>query len=112
METRKPSAATATFYIGDKLASCCLLVAGLDHEADSRAIDDFAFSTDIDLAADEVLHGQVLTKAPAVASLRYGQQGPLDVFEEVDRQRVDGMEFCLAATFFEGLFPDRSARPN
>jgi hypothetical protein len=100
----KPSAATATFYIGDELASCCLFVAGLDCEADARAIDDFVFSSGIDLAADGVLHGQVLTNAPALASLRYGQQGPLDAFEEDDRQRADGMEVCLAATFFEVCF--------
>jgi hypothetical protein len=102
----RPSAATANFYVADVLASSCLFVSGLDHEADGRAIDDFAFGSGIDLAADDVLRGQVLTDAPAVASLSWPS-----LLDE-DRQRIAAMEVCLAATFFEGLFPDRSAKPN
>src|SRR5260221_10648789 len=54
----RPAAATAQFYFADVLTSSCLFVSGLNHEADSRAIDNFAFGSDIDLAADDVLLGQ------------------------------------------------------
>ncbi|MBI3694299.1 MAG: hypothetical protein HY238_05610 [Acidobacteria bacterium] len=108
METRKTWGGDGSFSVSDELASSCVFVSGLDQEADERAIDWFAFAGGFDVPVDNVALARFLSAAPAVVSLSWPTPNLLDE----DKQRIAEMEVCLAAAFFESLFPESVGKPN